>query len=98
MVGKVSYGGWPNCNRIADEDVEFIVATDVGPRVIRCASSVDRTCLRNLRINWGVAAKHILMKIHRERTWTSVHLTRPFRNGDILEPGGSCGRRYSGTC
>jgi hypothetical protein len=35
MIEKVSYGGWPNCFRIADEDVELIVTTDVGPRVIR---------------------------------------------------------------
>lgn len=35
MVEKVSYGGWPNCLRIANQDVELIVTTDVGPRVIR---------------------------------------------------------------
>jgi hypothetical protein len=35
MVEKLSYGGWPNCFRIANEDVELIVTTDVGPRVIR---------------------------------------------------------------
>jgi hypothetical protein len=35
MVEKVSYGGWANCLRIFDENVELIVTTDVGPRVIR---------------------------------------------------------------
>jgi hypothetical protein len=35
MIEKISYGGWPNCFRIADENVELIVTTDVGPRVIR---------------------------------------------------------------
>jgi hypothetical protein len=35
MIEKVSYGGWPNCLRIANEEVELIVTTDVGPRVIR---------------------------------------------------------------
>jgi hypothetical protein len=35
MIEKLSYGGWPNCFRIANEDVELIVTTDVGPRVIR---------------------------------------------------------------
>ncbi len=35
MIEEVSYGGWPNCFRIANEDVELIVTTDVGPRVIR---------------------------------------------------------------
>jgi hypothetical protein len=35
MIEKVSYGGWSNCFRIANDDVELIVTTDVGPRVIR---------------------------------------------------------------
>jgi hypothetical protein len=35
MIEKVSYGGWPNCFRIANEEVELIVTTDVGPRIIR---------------------------------------------------------------
>ncbi len=35
MIEKVSYGGWPNCFRICDANVELIVTSDVGPRVIR---------------------------------------------------------------
>lgn len=35
MIERISYGGWPNCLRIHDENVELIVTTDVGPRVIR---------------------------------------------------------------
>jgi hypothetical protein len=35
MLEKVAYGGWPNCFRIFDEEVDLIVTTDVGPRVIR---------------------------------------------------------------
>ena len=35
MIETVSYGGWPNCLRIYDENVELIVTADVGPRVIR---------------------------------------------------------------
>jgi len=34
-IEKVSYGGWSNCYRIANEQIELIVTTDVGPRVIR---------------------------------------------------------------
>ena len=33
---KVAYGGWPNCVRLANANMELIVTTDVGPRVIRC--------------------------------------------------------------
>lgn len=35
MQQKVSCGGWPNCVRLTNGQVELIVTTDVGPRVIR---------------------------------------------------------------
>ncbi len=31
---QVSYRGWPNCYRLANERVEVIATTDVGPRII----------------------------------------------------------------
>ncbi len=37
VIKKVNYGGWPNCYRLANEFVELIVTTDVGPRIIRFA-------------------------------------------------------------
>jgi hypothetical protein len=35
-VRQIEYGGWPNCYRLANDVMELIVTTDVGPRVIRC--------------------------------------------------------------
>jgi hypothetical protein len=35
MIEKVSYGGWANCIRIFNSDVELVATSDVGPRVIR---------------------------------------------------------------
>jgi len=32
---KVTYGGWENCYRLSNEEIELIVTGDVGPRVIR---------------------------------------------------------------
>lgn len=34
---KVAWGGWDNCYRVANQDVELILTTDVGPRVMRYA-------------------------------------------------------------
>lgn len=34
-VDKISYGGWPNCYRISNGEVELILTSDIGPRVIR---------------------------------------------------------------
>jgi hypothetical protein len=36
-IEKVSWGGWPNCYRLSNDEVELIVTTDVGPRVMRYA-------------------------------------------------------------
>ncbi len=34
-IEKIAYGGWPNCYRIYNDEVELILTSDVGPRVIR---------------------------------------------------------------
>ncbi|MFN7138663.1 MAG: hypothetical protein ACK4UN_04940 [Limisphaerales bacterium] len=34
---KVAYGGWTNCIRLSNEEIELIATTDVGPRIIRFA-------------------------------------------------------------
>ncbi|PYI76602.1 MAG: hypothetical protein DMF04_08135, partial [Verrucomicrobia bacterium] len=37
MIERVSFGGLPNCYRIANGAVEAIVSTDIGPRILRYA-------------------------------------------------------------
>jgi hypothetical protein len=37
MIERVSFGGLPNCYRIANGTVEAIVSTDIGPRILRYA-------------------------------------------------------------
>jgi len=34
-IEKTQYRGWPNCYRVSNGEVELIVTTDVGPRIIR---------------------------------------------------------------
>src|SRR5216683_5030852 len=34
-VEKIEYQGWRNCYRVSNSEVELIVTSDVGPRVIR---------------------------------------------------------------
>lgn len=34
---KVAWGGWPNCYRLTNGEVELIVTADVGPRIMRYA-------------------------------------------------------------
>ncbi|HMF74266.1 MAG TPA: hypothetical protein VK604_01255 [Bryobacteraceae bacterium] len=35
LIEPIAYAGWPNCYRMTDGEVELIVTTDVGPRIIR---------------------------------------------------------------
>src|SRR5713226_6342958 len=34
-IEKTQYRGWPNCYRISNGEVDLVVTTDVGPRIIR---------------------------------------------------------------
>jgi hypothetical protein len=33
---KVNFEGWPNCIRLFNKNIELIVTTDVGPRIVSC--------------------------------------------------------------
>ena len=35
MHEKINYNGWPNCIRLYNDEIELIVTTDIGPRIIR---------------------------------------------------------------
>lgn len=35
QIDKIEYAGWPNCYRMTNGEVEVILTTDVGPRVMR---------------------------------------------------------------
>src|ERR1700693_2324158 len=34
-IDKTQYRGWPNCYRISNGEVELVVSSDVGPRILR---------------------------------------------------------------
>lgn len=36
MMEKIKFEGWSNCIRLFNNEVELIITTDVGPRIIRC--------------------------------------------------------------
>jgi hypothetical protein len=35
-IEKTAWGGWPNCYRISNGEIELIVTSDIGPRIMRC--------------------------------------------------------------
>jgi hypothetical protein len=46
-VETVEYGGWPNCVRISNGEIEFVATTDVGPRIIRLGFVGGRNLFKN---------------------------------------------------
>ncbi|MEO5891802.1 MAG: hypothetical protein ABIQ31_16260 [Ferruginibacter sp.] len=34
MQEKIIYGGWPNCTRLSNDEIELVIATDIGPRIV----------------------------------------------------------------
>src|SRR3954464_4830767 len=36
-IEKTAWGGWPNCYRISNGEVEVIITSDIGPRGMRYA-------------------------------------------------------------
>ena len=35
IIEKTDFGGWPNCYRISNGEIELVVTSDVGPRIMR---------------------------------------------------------------
>src|SRR5258708_40010403 len=35
MNEKINYCGWPNCIRLFNDEIELVVTTDIGPRIVR---------------------------------------------------------------
>jgi hypothetical protein len=46
-IEKTAYRGWQNCYRIFNGQIELIVTSDVGPRVIRCGFSGGQNLFKN---------------------------------------------------
>jgi hypothetical protein len=34
-IETIAYGGWPNCIRVSNGEIEVVATTDIGPRIIR---------------------------------------------------------------
>lgn len=53
MQEKVNYGGWPNCVRLTNGQVEMIVTTDVGPRIIRLGFAGGQNLFNETKAEMG---------------------------------------------
>lgn len=56
-IEQVSWGGWPNCYRLSNDELELILTADIGPRVIRCGFPGERNVFKEYAGELGGVAE-----------------------------------------
>ena len=68
-IEKVPYRGWPNSYRMSNGDVELIVLTDVGPRIIRFAFIGGQNMFKEFEEQIGHSGEKEWMPRGGHRLW-----------------------------
>lgn len=85
-IEKTAYAGWPNCYRITNGEVELIVTTDVGPRVIRYGFVGGQNLFKEFKEQLGKSGEKEWMPRGGHRIWIAPELvpdTYALDNGSI---------------
>ena len=75
---KVSYGGWSNCYRLANDQVELIVTSDVGPRIIRFGYLGRENMFREFPEQLGKTNSDKWMTFGGHRLWHAPEAARTY--------------------
>lgn len=70
-IEKVPYRGWPNSYRISNGEVELIVLTDVGPRIIRYGFIGGQNLFKEFNEQMGHSGEKEWMARGGHRLWMS---------------------------
>ncbi|HEY3743574.1 MAG TPA: hypothetical protein VGL53_27200 [Bryobacteraceae bacterium] len=68
-ISKVAYGGWPNCYKLTNGEVEMIVTTDVGPRVIRYGFVGGQNLFKEYAEQMGKSGEKVWQARGGHRVW-----------------------------
>jgi len=66
---KISYGGWENCYKLANNQIELIVTADVGPRVIHFGFIGKENMFKQYPDQMGVTASNEWLNFGGHRLW-----------------------------
>lgn len=69
MFEKVRYGGWDNCYRLANNQIDLIVTGDVGPRIIRVGFIKENNLLKEYPDQLGKKAGDEWLIFGGHRLW-----------------------------
>src|SRR5216684_3249809 len=82
-IEKTNYKGWPNCYRLTNGEVELVVTTDVGPRVIRYGFVGGQNLFKEFDAEMGKTGEQKWMPRGGHRIWFApedAKLTYPADN------------------
>lgn len=68
-VDKVAYKGWPNCYRVTNGEVELIVTSDVGPRIMRYGFAGGQNLLKEFTEQLGKTGEKEFQLRGGHRVW-----------------------------
>ena len=73
---QIEFGGWPNCLRLANDQIELVATTDVGPRIIRLAFIGGRNLFKTFDATLGLSGGTEWRSYGGHRLWHAPE-TRP---------------------
>lgn len=73
-IQKANYAGWPNCYRITNGEVELIVTTDVGPRVLRYGFVNGQNLFKEFKEQLGKSGEATWQARGGHRIWIAPEL------------------------
>lgn len=66
---KISYGGWKNCYRLSNDQIELIITADVGPRIIYFGLIGGQNIFKQYPDQMGVTSSDEWLSFGGHRLW-----------------------------
>ena len=70
-IEKTAWGGWPNCYRISNDEVDLIVTSDIGPRIMRFGFLNGQNLFKNFEESMGGSGEPEWMLRGGHRIWAA---------------------------
>jgi hypothetical protein len=68
-IEKIAYGGWPNCYRVSNGEVELVLTSDVGPRIMRFGFIGGQNFFREFEDQMGTSGESEWVARGGHRLW-----------------------------
>jgi hypothetical protein len=68
-IEKIAYGGWPNCYRVTNGEVELVLTSDIGPRIMRFGFVGGQNFFREFEDQMGTSGEPGWVPRGGHRVW-----------------------------